>query len=478
MHDIRTEVEGVVAPDKRLAERFKKLTLAAWKAPSASYPKMLGDIANLEGAYRLLNNPRVTFDMLHRPHRERTIDRARDAGDVVVVHDTTDIRTPYIDESEAGHLSTSQLGYRAHVSLAQVVQPDQPVRPLGILGVQTIFRPKQSKRKAKRSSGAQTARWKDKEFARWAQGVELSAQAIKDCESVVHVMDREADSYLIFLQVMQLGHGFVIRQRNDRRARLVDDEDAEEMSSLGKIAIGMKGVFQREVPLARRKAQVRSKISTRLKVANPPRQARIATLHFSTESVEVCKPRYLTDVPESLSLTFVRIWEPKPPEGQAPIEWLLLTNEPCETTAEIARIVDLYRSRWVIEEFFKALKTGCAIEERQLESRDALLKSLALFLPIAVHLLWVRTCARDTSDAPATNAFTPLQLTVLRNTSYRGLPENPTISQAFWALAGLGGHIPNNGPPGWQLLGFAFVKLLEAVRVWEAAMRVAARPTL
>ena len=150
-----------------------------------------------------------------------------------------------------------------------------------------------------------------------------------------------------------------------------------------------------------------------------------------------------------------------------------MTTEPCETQEQILRVVDFYRARWLIEDFFKALKTGCAIESRQLESRSALLNTLALFLPIAVHLLWLRTCARDTPEAPATDAFSPVQLQVLKHRSHRKMPENPTVLQAMWSLAGLGGHIANNGWPGWQVLGRAFATLVEATITWELATQAA-----
>lgn len=52
-----------------------------------------------------------------------------------------------------------------------------------------------------------------------------------------------------------------------------------------------------------------------------------------------------------------------PPEGEVPISWFLLNTEPIETQEEILAEVDYYRKRWVIEEFFKALKSGSKIEE-------------------------------------------------------------------------------------------------------------------
>jgi hypothetical protein len=39
---------------------------------------------------------------------------------------------------------------------------------------------------------------------------------------------------------------------------------------------------------------------------------------------------------------------------------------------QVAAVVDHYRGRWTIEEFFKAIKTGCALEARQLESKRSM----------------------------------------------------------------------------------------------------------
>lgn len=468
MQDVLGEFDTLVLPDKRLSQRVLSFVQCAWRDPSASLPDMLQDAAQLEGSYRLLSNTRVKCEALRASHQRRTAERARQAGDVVVVHDTTDIETAYADPSEVGYLHTGRTGYRAHVSLAISVELNRPARPLGVLSVQADFQTKrlQPGGKKKRVSSAASARSRSKAFLRWERGVEASAEALEGCASVVHVADREADSYPLFCKVVELGHGCVFRIRNDRRAKLADDEEtSDEWSSLSEIAAAMTGTFEATVPLSKRGNKA---APARLKT-HPPREARAAVLHYSAVQVEMNRPHYLAALPQSLCLWMVRVWEPAPPQGETPVQWLLLTTEPCETAAEIMRVVDLYRSRWMIEDFFKALKTGCALEDRQLESRHALLNLLALFLPVAVHLLWLRTCARDTPDVPATEVFTPLQLTVLQHRSHRKMPEGPSALQALWALAGLGGHIANNGWPGWQVLGRAFVKLCDAVVVWKLA---------
>jgi hypothetical protein len=473
--NVLDEFAGLVLPDKRLVNRVLAFVKAFAANPSESLPDLLGDVASLEGAYRMLRNDKVSPDALHRPHRERTIKRCHEQSSVVVSHDTSDIQTLWADPAEVGYLNTGKAGYRAHVSFAMGIAPDRPIRPLGVLSLETISRRKRSKsHAAKGASGAQTARWKDKEFARWQRGVEASASALSSCPSVIHVMDREADSYPLFARILELGQGFAIRLRTDRRAREVDEQAVDELewSTLGAMAAAMDGICTRDVPLSKR-GDKRAPASLK---THPPRESRHARLHFSAKQVEIARPRYVpaASAPASLTLNLVRVWEPDPPEGQEPVEWLLITNEPCETADQVVRVVDLYRCRWIIEEFFKALKTGCKLEQRQFESATSLVNLLALLLPVAVHLLWIRSCARDTPEAPATDVFTPLQLTVLRHVSHRKMPANPNARDALWVLAGLGGHIPNNGWPGWQVLGRAYAKLLDAVEVWQLALRAGA----
>lgn len=465
--NVPDEFAGLILPDARLVDRVLRFASLAAMAPAESFPDMLQDVANLEGAYRLFNNERVTAQALQQPHTERTIERAKQASSIVVPHDTTDVETRWADVEQVGRSHTGEVGYKAHVSLALSVMPDRPVRPLGVLGFEPVFRtgPARSSSK-KKPSGGETARWKNKEYARWKRGIEAAGKALAGHPSVIHVADREADCFELFSLIEQLNQGFVIRLRTDRRARLQDEDEGDwDWSTLGKLASQMKGVCAKEVPLSKRGAKgAPASLKT-----HPPRESRSALLHFDAVQVEIPRPRYLSEGPATLQVGLVRVWEPHPPAGEQPVEWLLFTNEPCDTADAMIRVVDLYRCRWVIEEFFKTLKTGCALEKRQFESKHALVNILAVFLPIAVHLLWIRSCARDTPDAPATDVFTPLQLTVMRHRSHRKMSANPTAKEALWVLAGIGGHIPNNGWPGWQVLGRAYMKLLDAVEVWKLA---------
>jgi hypothetical protein len=151
---------------------------------------------------------------------------------------------------------------------------------------------------------------------------------------------------------------------------------------------------------------------------------------------------------------------------------MLFTSEPVTSLEEATTIVDHYRSRWMIEEYFKALKTGCSFEKRQLTSLDSLTRALGLLVPVAWHLLLLRHQSRAAPTTPATSVFDSEQLLLLRTlmAKYRYvLPPKPTVRDAMLGIAALGGHIRSNGDPGWQVLGRGFTRFVEAEEIWRLA---------
>jgi hypothetical protein len=177
--------------------------------------------------------------------------------------------------------------------------------------------------------------------------------------------------------------------------------------------------------------------------------------------LQLKRPAYLDESYAPLiDLNVVRVSEVDAPDGTEPVEWFLLTTEPTPTKQDVLAIVDIYRRRWVIEEFFRAVKTGCAYEQRQLESRHAWLTILAISLPLAWRLLQLRHLARTTPDEPATTVLTQTEIDVLRHLRPRKFsPITPTVRQAMLAVAEMGGHVKNNGEPGWLVLHRGLSKL-------------------
>jgi hypothetical protein len=231
----------------------------------------------------------------------------------------------------------------------------------------------------------------------------------------------------------------------------------------------LEGMTEREGPLSPRK---RSRAPATRRI-HPARDGRIAKLSFRATAVEVRRPENLAkQLPKSLALHLVHVLELEPPEGHPPVEWTLLTTESVDTIEGVLRIVDIYRARWTIEELFKALKTGCAFEQRQFRSYDALRRLLAVMLPVAWRLLRIRTAARIEPDRPGSDLLTAVQLKVLAATSKRVvLPAAPSAAQVLLAIAGLGGHLKRNGQPGWITLGRGFDTLLAYEIGYRAALQ-------
>jgi IS4 transposase len=453
--------------------------MAMVEEPSASFPAMMGTEAALEGAYRLMRNQRVEFDSVLAGHVDETLKRCEGAGKVAVLHDTTEFRFDPDNVPDLGYLDRDRRGFFGHFSLAVEVSRTAPL-PLGMLAAQTWSRPKPEPKKRTKAgkpvkrSGSDIVHNGDSERHRWhEQAVEVE-RALPSQVRGVHIMDREADSYRLFHELCAAGLSFVVRLTyQHRRARLDEHDEAAEgdWQTLREIKELPEATVFRTVPLSSRKAKSTPR-SSRL---HPPREMRKAKLVVSAQTVKMRCPRYLNGTcSDDLTLSIVRVHEPKPPEGQTPVEWLLATTEPVDSPEDIEAVVDLYRARWLIEEFFKALKTGCAYPDRGLESMHALLVALALSLPVAWRLLVIRALERCEPDAPAKRAFSPVQLDILRTFCHRKLPRSPTVAEAVFVLAELGGHLRSNGRPGWQVLGRAFEKLIMLQAGWEARDRATA----
>jgi hypothetical protein len=455
LNAVGDEFRGAVLPDRRLEARVREAMEALAAKPGSPFPTAMGSSRALEGLYRLLNNPRVGHEHLFEAHAEHTAARTRSVGEVLVVHDTTTFKFPHLSPQEVGECNTGKAGFLGHVSL--VLDGDLSRCPLGVAALQTIHRDPQRARRY--MSGPECAKLAERESDRWLLGVQQAEQRLGQA-GVVHVMDREGDSYALYAQLLLRGSRFVIRA--DDRTCLFDGENTWIRDALSR----QQAVVERTVHMARRRNATTAPAAVRAE-----RDARTARLAIAGCRVTLKRTKYLKDpVPPTISLNAVRVFELDPPPGVEPVEWLILTTEPIETEQQLQRIVDIYRCRWVIEEFFKALKTGCLYEERQLEQRESLLIALVMFLPIACQLLWLRSRARVQPEASAEGLIDELQLKIVRRFSDYKLPTQPTVRQLVWAIASMGGHLKNNGAPGWQTLARGWRRLLELEQGWRAAL--------
>jgi hypothetical protein len=445
---IEAEFEGVSLGDERRDRRLIHIAGQMGAKPDASFPAATGSDASLEATYRFLNNEHVSPEAILAPHVCQTVRRAMQADGVVVAHDTTEFNFGTFERGDLGRVGQGKsFGFYGHVSLAIDGKAHEP---LGVVGLRTHERGGGKGRRG--HTALQTAT--DNEGRRWLEAA-LDSEGVLGADlRPIHAMDREGDSYALMAELIKRGLRFVIRMAGDKRQTV-------DQGSVGDALEGLKVQAKRDVPLTTRR---RSPMPSYRK-HYPERAARTAQLRFTATRVALKRPASAShSSTKTLSLHVVHVVEPAPPEGETPVEWRLWTTEPIDTAEQVLAIVDAYRCRWVIEEYFKALKTGCAFEKRQLESKAALLNALAVLAPIAWRLLLLRTLARDDSELSATRVLTPTLLKCLRFALQKRkrppLPTEPTVRDAMLGVAGLGGHIKNNGDPGWIVLGRGFDELL------------------
>lgn len=448
LEDIASEFRGAALGDRRRNKRLERIALELARDPGLSFPEAMGSEGQLEALYRFLNNDEVTFETVHAPHAEQTRSRCHAHDQVLVLHDTTVLKFNG-DREGLGRIQQAggARGFLLHASLA--VTPTRT--PLGVLRAEPWARtaPTRSDRN-QRHVRADPQR----ESLRWGRAVRACEDLLGTSTRAIHVMDREGDNYDLFSELEAARARYVIRLANNRK--LVGEREK------------LKQVVGRADCLFRREVRVSTRGAGRPHDRHAARHAREATLAVSAMAVELSRSsNFAPGSPPSLKVNVVTVTERDCPGGEEPIAWYLVTNEPIATAEQVAAVVDAYRARWVVEELFKALKTGCQIEKRQMESYGALRIALALFLPIAVRLLALRDAARSEPDAPCA-ALSARQLQLLRACGKRPLSATPSNQEVFLALAALGGHLRSNGPPGWMVLGRAYDKLLILERGWVA----------
>ena len=406
------------------------MAAAMAQRPQASLAQQAGDWSATIGAYRLLRNARVTPASLREPAAAWTRQACESCAVVLCVHDLTELDPTY-------ELSPTQL--QQHTVLA--VDGGPGGRLLGLLH-QQIFDDPQPARSETRPQRRE--RWRRSQT--WADAVAAVGSAPGSCRFIT-VADREADDFQTFTACLAHGHGFVIRSQHDRVVR----GDARR-----------RRVLLAEQPVAGGMIQVVAGRSA-VGIAAPPKRRRSsqaprdAKLTVQWAALTLAPPAGDPRFERGLAVHAVWVTECQPSaEVQDPIDWPLLTSEPVTNLTEALRIVQWYRRRWIIEEFHKAQKTGCRLEQSQPQDADAFKRLAALGAGVAVHLLQLRDQADDpiTAHQSAQLHLDTLAVQVVSRLAKHPDPATLTIQQFHHTLAKLGGWLArkHDGRPGWQTL--------------------------
>ena len=460
--NVVAEFAHVSLGDARLDERLRRIVSLVAIDPAESFPDQMPSVADREALYRFLANPKVTAAALLSGHLRQTRERLQPHGLVRVVHDTTTFRFAGNREG-LGETRGGAKGFLGHVALA--LAADDTREPLGVVGAHPfIHQDAVAHRGMTPSQRVDATRAKPRaarESARWEQMALQVSTALPDGVHAMHVMDQEADDYDVLAALAQAQLRYVIRADPQRQTT-----DAKQ--TVHEVLARQPATVFRTVRLTSRSPRK----AERTRGRHPARDERNATLQLRWDAITLGRRQYSDSRTPTLSLWAVHVFEPHPPQGEAPIEWMLFTSDRVDTVDDATAVVDHYRARWVIEDYFKALKTGCAFEKRQLTTFDGLVRALAIFLPMAWRLLALRHLGRAASALPVARCVDAEQLHLLRHLLERRryhLPPRPTLRDVMLGIAALGGHITNNGDPGWLVLGRGLTRLLDAEVGWRLA---------
>lgn len=285
----------------------------------------------------------------------------------------------------------------------------------------------------------------------------------------VHVGDRYSDIYTLLLECRRQQTHFVIRAAQDR---CVDERVAEPPPPLKR-----RKRKTTDPPQAHLWETVRSWAvvdEQDLEVpAEHERKARTARMALSYGPLRLLAPDKREYELPSLDLWVVRVWELDAPEGVEPLQWVRLPSLPVETVEQAWERVGWYRRRWIVEDYPQALKTGCRMEERQVQSYEGLRRLLGCWPPTAVRVLQLRTLARQQPERPAAEVV-PGEVVQVVALKTGGQAAGMTVEQCVKRIAQLGGYQGrrSDGPPGWKTLWHGWLKIQTLLEVVHLAPQV------
>jgi hypothetical protein len=385
---------------------------------------------------RFLRNEAVTASEMSRHACALTAERV--AGrDVVVIQDTSELALGGRRAREAGYGPVGKGGAIGGLLLHPALVFDANSGEL--LGPSSI-------QVWNRTGGKVTARRKrataEKESQRWHDVVQQSGAALAPARSITVLSDREADSYELFAQCPG-NVRLVVRAGQNRRIEAPSDE------LLFKFIDNQpeQGRYVVTIPAA------------------PGRKERRAELAVRFAPVVLCRPRNGADprLPETIGVRLVDVREVgKPEDGGKPVHWRLLTTDTVTTLAEARRVIDLYRQRWRIEEFFRTLKTaGFDIEAADISEPQAMINFVAAATIAAVTIKQLVQARDGATNQRLTDAFEAHDQPIIEAVSAKleGKTErqrNPhpkgSLAFAAWVMARLGGWTGYYGKPGPQVM--------------------------
>ena len=465
------EMNGVNFGDKRINDACGDLLEAFANRPNFSISGAMFSRTELTRAYRFFDNEKVTPEEILRPHFEKTAERCRDFDVVLCPQDTTELDFTRPKQQVAGAGPMADDGRRgAFLHYTAAFTPDGT--PLGAISAKTWARefpdadtPKLSDaEKRKKRYGTPI---EEKESIRWLEGFrETKKLASADTDTTyVSLCDSEADIIDLFAEPRTDNLHWIVRAGQDRATL---DENGAAMGFIRDTLLTQPVLFTNEIG-------VRGRVPKDPRETRPRRTARVsrrASVEIRAGAVTLRTPTRCRKN-RRLSVNVVMVREVDPPAGETPVEWILLTTLPISTDEEVRLVIQYYTVRWMIEVYFRTLKTGCRVEERRFETLKRMLNCTAIYMIVAWRTMLLCRLGRECPDLDCDALFEPSEWKSVWAVTHRNepIPEKPPKLPDFLRLvARLGGYVdrPNRpDPPGEETVWRGLQRMHDLAWGWD-----------
>jgi hypothetical protein len=464
---IEEEMQTTDLNDERLNERLNLILSAFAEQPTASIPAACGGYAEMVAAYRFFDNEKVTFDLVLSPHIESTCRRMAEQSMVLLVQDTSevDLTRPQSQVAGAGPLDG---GSRRGALLHELHAFTPDGTPLGTVWAEAWVRDEDNSNKsaAEKREERRAAPIEDKESFRWLETLREAHAVAAQMPHVqcICVADSEADIYEVLAEPTgPQAADWIVRACQDRA--LVPGETT--VGCVREQVLKQPVLFTQTITVRERQA----KVSCEERGRRQPRAGRQAVMEVRAGQVTL-RPPYRSDrrLP-AVALNVVLVREVDPPAGEEPVEWVLLTTLPIDTVEQVRQVIQYYCTRWMIEVFFKTLKSGCRVEERLFEHIDRLLPCLAVYLIVSWRTLYLCRLGRSCPEMSCEAVFEPCEWkSVYRLVTNQQPPATPPrLADMIRLIAQLGGYVNRKrpDPPGPQTVWLGLQRMHDMAWAWQ-----------
>jgi len=457
---VEEEFEAVYLGDKRLNSRCIHIVETLGLAPGRTIPQAFQSRGEIKACYNFLDNDAVCEEKLLIPHIEKTIKRIKEYPVVLLISDTTDINyTTKKAMKGKERLDNKQNGLWLHPTIAVTTER----LTLGI--VQANFWHREEKI-AEKDSASKSARDKalieEKESYRWLQSYVRACEIAQETPEtqIINITDREADIIEVFEasnnKIAKQGSfaHFIIRSQYDRLLEEKDEETnkihkklrerLKESSSLGEVEFTIPPTEKRK---GRKVKQQIKAVSVTLKPKN-----------------KKCK---------KVKVNAIMAVEENPPEGEESLVWVFITSLPINSFDDVCKIIKYYLCRWEIELFFKVLKSGCKIEERQLQTTDRMKALISIFIVLAWRVMFTMMLGRVCSELSTGEIFEEAEWKSVYKILNKKKPlprKPPKLGEFIIMVAILGGYVgkKETEPPGVKTMWKGMARMVDFAIAWDA----------